>query len=115
METGSYAFSRAREEKCLVAVTTDWTPCVHGLVCRPLRGQQNGAPLDQREVLEQILTHTHYPSIVGKHAMGIGSATEVRRAEIFIVVQRPGLAASVDRAPSFLFLAPAKATVSNAI
>jgi hypothetical protein len=63
----------------------------------PCGGQQNGAPLDQREVLEQILTQTYYPSIVGKHAMGIGSATEVRRAGIVVVVQRPGLAASIDR------------------
>jgi hypothetical protein len=63
----------------------------------PCWGQQNGAPADQREVLEQILTQTYYPSIVGKHAMGIGSATEVRRAGIVVVVQRPGLAASIDR------------------
>jgi len=63
----------------------------------PCRAQQNGVPLDQREVLEQILTQTYYPSIVGKHAMGIGSATEVQRAGIVVVVQRPGLAAAVDR------------------
>ncbi len=67
------------------------------LSANPSWGQQNGAPLDQREVLEQILTQTYYPSIVGKHAMGIGSATEVRRAGIVVVVQRPGLAASIDR------------------
>jgi hypothetical protein len=64
----------------------------------PCRGQQGGAPQDQREVLEQILTQTYYPSLVGKHAMGIGSATEIRRAGIVVVVQRPGLAASIDRA-----------------
>jgi hypothetical protein len=64
----------------------------------PCWGQQNAAPPDQREVLEQILTQTYYPSIVGKHAMGIGSATEVSRAGIVVVVQRPGLAASIDRA-----------------
>jgi hypothetical protein len=63
----------------------------------PCWGQQNGAPLDQRDVLEQILTQTYYPSLVGKHAMGVGSATEVRRAGIVVIVQRPGLAASVDR------------------
>jgi len=63
----------------------------------PCWGQQSGAPLDQREVLEQILTQTYYPSLVGKHAMGVGSATEVRRAGIVVVVQRRGLAASVDR------------------
>jgi len=72
------------------------------LVCiassaNPSWGQQSGVPLDQREVLEQILTQTYYPSIVGKHAMGIGSATEVQRAGIVVVVQRPGLAAAVDR------------------
>jgi len=67
------------------------------LSANPSWGQQNGVPLDQREVLEQILTQTYYPSIVGKHAMGIGSATEVQRAGIVVVVQRPGLAAAVDR------------------
>jgi hypothetical protein len=67
------------------------------LAFAPCWGQQSGVPLDQREVLEQILTQTYYPSIVGKHAMGIGSATEVQRAGIVVVVQRPGLAAAVDR------------------
>ncbi|MGA8222486.1 MAG: hypothetical protein WB780_12595, partial [Candidatus Acidiferrales bacterium] len=61
-------------------------------------GQQAGVPLDQREVLEQILTQTYYPSLVGKHAMGLGSATEIRRAGIVVVVQRAGLSASYDRA-----------------
>jgi hypothetical protein len=60
-------------------------------------GQQNAAASDQREVLEQILTQTYYPSIVGKHAMGIGSETDIRRAGIVVVVQRPGLAAAFDR------------------
>jgi hypothetical protein len=61
-------------------------------------GQQGGVPLDQREVLEQILTQTYYPSLVGKRAMGLGSATEIRRAGIVVIVQRPGLNASFDRA-----------------
>jgi hypothetical protein len=67
------------------------------LAATPGWGQQSSVPLDQREVLEQILTQTYYPSLVGKHAMGIGSATEIRRAGIVVVVQRPGLSASFDR------------------
>jgi len=68
------------------------------LAATPGWGQQSSAPLDQREVLEQILTQTYYPSVVGKHAMGLGAETDIRRAGIVVVVQRPGLAASFDRA-----------------
>jgi len=67
------------------------------LSANPCWGQQNGAAPDQRDVLEQILTQTYYPSIVGKKAMGIGSETDIRRAGIVVVVQRPGLAAASDR------------------
>lgn len=67
------------------------------LLATPCWAQQNGVPLDQRDVLQQILTQTYYPSLVGKHAMGIGSETDVRRAGIVVVVQRPGLAAAFDR------------------
>lgn len=67
------------------------------LTAAPCWGQDNGGLLDQRDVMEQILTQTYYPSIVGKRAMGMGSETDVRRAGIVVVVQRPGLAAAVDR------------------
>lgn len=68
-----------------------------GFSVNPSWGQQGGVPQDQRDVLEQILTQTYYPSIVGKHAMGIGAETDIRRAGIVVVVQRPGLAAAIDR------------------
>lgn len=67
------------------------------LTAGPCWGQDNGVPLDQRDVMEQILTQTYYPSVVGKHAMGIGAETDIRRAGIVVVVQRPGLAAAADR------------------
>lgn len=73
-----------------------WLVCLI-LSAGPCWAQDNGVPLDQHDVLEQILTQTYYPSIVGKHAMGIGAETDVRRAGIVVVVQRPGLAASIDR------------------
>lgn len=67
------------------------------LTAGPCWGQDNGVPLDQRDVLGQILTQTYYPSIVGKKAMGIGAETDIKRAGIVVVVQRPGLAAAIDR------------------
>lgn len=67
------------------------------LCAGPCWGQQGGVTLDQRDVLQQILTQTYYPSEVGKHAMGIGAETDIKRAGIVVVVQRPGLAASIDR------------------
>jgi hypothetical protein len=63
----------------------------------PSWGQQVPGPLDQREVLQQILTQTYYPSLVGKRAMGIGAETDIRRAGIVVVVMRPGLSASFNR------------------
>ena len=57
------------------------------LTAAPCWGQDNGGLLDQRDVMEQILTQTYYPSIVGKRAMGMGSETDVRRAGIVVVVQ----------------------------
>lgn len=67
------------------------------LIAAPSWGQQSSVPLDQREVLQQILTQTYYPSLVGKRAMGIGAETDIRRAGIVVVVQRPGLSASFNR------------------
>jgi len=63
----------------------------------PSWGQQKANDSNQRTVLEQILTQTYQPSVVGKHLMGIGSETEVRRAGIIVVVQRPGLYAALLR------------------
>ena len=53
--------------------------------------------MDQREVLEQILTQTYQLSIVGKGMMGVGSATAIRRAGTIVLVQKPGLYGSFDR------------------
>lgn len=63
----------------------------------PGRAQKESPAADQRAVLQQILTQSYQPSIIGKHLMGVGSATEIRRAGEVIVVQRPGLFASWDR------------------
>ena len=94
---GPYTSSRAERRMVLsLRVLIGLLLCIV-LPAEASWAQQSGVPLDQREVLEQILTQTYYPSIVGKHAMGIGSATEIRRAGIVVVVQRPGLAASIDR------------------
>jgi hypothetical protein len=60
-------------------------------------GQEKTNDSGQRAILEQILTQTYQPSVVGKHLMGIGSETEVRRAGIVVVVQRPGLYAALLR------------------
>jgi hypothetical protein len=61
------------------------------------RGQEKSQAADQRTVLEQILTQTYRPSVVGKQLMGVGSDTGVRRAGIILVVQRAGLYASLQR------------------
>jgi hypothetical protein len=59
--------------------------------------QERANVSNQRAILEQILTQTYQPSVVGKHLMGIGSETEVRRAGIIVVVQRSGLYAALNR------------------
>jgi PEGA domain-containing protein len=59
--------------------------------------QERANVSNQRAILEQILAQTYQPSVVGKHLMGIGSETEVRRAGIIVVVQRPGLYAALNR------------------
>jgi hypothetical protein len=59
------------------------------------QGKDN--PANQRAVLEQILTQTYQPSVVGKMAVGIGGETAVRRAGTIVVVQRPGLYAALQR------------------
>jgi PEGA domain/SmpA / OmlA family len=59
------------------------------------QGKEN--PANQRAVLEQILTQTYQPSVVGKMAVGIGGETSVRRAGIVVVVQRPGLFGGLQR------------------
>jgi PEGA domain len=59
--------------------------------------QEKANTSNQRAILEQVLTQTYQPSVVGKHLMGIGSETEVRRAGIIVVVQRPGLYAALQR------------------
>jgi hypothetical protein len=94
---GPYTSSRAERRTVLsLRVLMGLLLCIV-LPAETSWAQQGGVPLDQHEVLEQILTQTYYPSIVGKRAMGVGSATEIRRAGIVVVVQRPGLAASIDR------------------
>jgi len=60
-------------------------------------GQDKPNSADQRPVLQQILTQTYQPSEVGKHLMGIGSETDIRRAGIIVVVQREGLYGSLNR------------------
>jgi hypothetical protein len=59
--------------------------------------QEKANVSNQRAILEQILTQTYQPSVVGKHLMGIGSESEVRRAGTIVVVQRPGLYAALNR------------------
>lgn len=52
---------------------------------------------NQQLILEQILTQIYQPSEVGKHAMGVGGDTDVRRPGILVVVQREGLFGSLIR------------------
>jgi PEGA domain/SmpA / OmlA family len=52
---------------------------------------------NQRVVLEQILTQTYQPSVVGKKIVGIGGETAVHRAGTIVVIQRPGLYAGLQR------------------
>lgn len=67
------------------------------LLVGPVRGQERAQAGNERAVLEQILTQTYQPSLVGKQLMGAGAETAVRRAGIIVVVQRPGLYASLQR------------------
>ena len=60
--------------------------------------QKKPAEQNDRVVLEQILTQTYQPSMVGKQLMGIGGETDVRRAGTIVVIQRPGLYGSLMHA-----------------
>lgn len=57
--------------------------------------QKKPADQNDRVVLEQILTQTYQPSLVGKQMMGIGGETDIRRAGTIVVIQRPGLYGSL--------------------
>ena len=57
--------------------------------------QKKPAEQNDRIVLEQILTQTYQPSLVGKQLMGIGGETDIRRAGTIVVIQRPGLYGSL--------------------
>jgi PEGA domain len=63
--------------------------------CAAWPQDKSGAQNDRR-VLEEILTQTYQPSLVGKQMMGIGSESGVRRAGTIVVIQRPGLYASLQ-------------------
>ena len=67
------------------------------LLACPGRGQARAQAGNERQVLEQILTRTYQPSVVGKQLMGVGAETAVRHAGVIVVVQRPGLYASLVR------------------
>jgi hypothetical protein len=67
------------------------------LVTGASRGRQKPNASNQRAVLQQILAQNFQLSVVGKRMMGIGSETDLQRAGTIIVVQRPGLYASVKR------------------
>jgi hypothetical protein len=60
-------------------------------------GQVKDNAANQRAVLEQILTQTYQPSVVGKKMVGIGGETAVHRAGTIVVIQRPGLYAGLQR------------------
>lgn len=51
----------------------------------------------QRTILQQILTQTYPSSEVGKHLMGVGKETEVRKPGGIVVIQRAGLFGSFER------------------
>src|SRR5579859_6072410 len=57
--------------------------------------QKKPAEQNDRLVLEQILTQTYQPSLVGKQLMGIGGETDIRRAGTIVVIQHPGLYGSL--------------------
>ena len=57
--------------------------------------QKKPAEQNDRIVLEQILTQTYQPSIVGKQLMGIGGDSDIRRAGTIVVIQRQGLYGSL--------------------
>jgi hypothetical protein len=59
--------------------------------------QSNAKTRDQHLVLEQILTQIYQPAEVGKHLMGVGAETDVRKPGIIVVVQREGLYGSLTR------------------
>ncbi len=63
----------------------------------PIFAQDKSNSSDQRQILQQILTQTYLPSEVGKHLMGIGSETDIRKPGIIVVVQREGLYGSLNR------------------
>jgi PEGA domain len=64
----------------------------------PVLGQEKESPAaEQRAVLQHILEQTYQPSEVGKGLFGVGSGNAIRRAGVIVVVQRPGLYASLDR------------------
>jgi hypothetical protein len=65
-------------------------------ISAPAWPQQTATTADQRDELQQILTQTYQPSLVGKGIMGVGSATAIRRAGAIVVVERPGLFGSID-------------------
>jgi hypothetical protein len=67
------------------------------LLACPGRGQESAQAGNERAVLEQILTQSYQPSVVGKQVMGVGTESAVRRAGVIVVVQRPGLYASLER------------------
>lgn len=60
-------------------------------------GQVKDNAANQRAVLEQILTQTYQPSVVGKKMVGIGGETAVHRAGTIVVIRRPGLYAGLQR------------------
>jgi PEGA domain/SmpA / OmlA family len=74
---------------------TTWL-CLY-LLSLPIFAQDKSSSSDQRQILQQILTQTYLPSEVGKHLMGIGSETDVRKPGIIVVVQREGLYGSLNR------------------
>jgi PEGA domain/SmpA / OmlA family len=74
--------------------------CAVALICNfavPGPVQADSKTSDQHIILEQILTQIYQPSEVGKHLMGVGSETDVRKPGIIIVVQREGLFGSLTR------------------
>ena len=74
----------------LIAATTLFSPSAPA--------QKKPAEQNDRVVLEQILTQTYQPSMVGKQLMGIGGETDIRRAGTIVVIQRPGLYGSLMHA-----------------
>jgi hypothetical protein len=52
---------------------------------------------DQRGILQQVLIQNYQPSDVGKHLMGVGAESDIRRPGIIVVIQRQGLYGSLNR------------------